>query len=177
MFNRKALYRGLAAALLCTASTSLYAETFTISLTGVIDLGEETFDNAYDLFADDVVSAVGTFTAASDFLTAASSTGMFSSIDINLNGTHFNLLSASAIPTVTFENGALFDLNYTSTAMPGLNSSGLFFDNINEVDTMVGTWTSASVTLVPEAETYAMMLAGLGLVGFMGLRRKQALAA
>jgi hypothetical protein len=27
---------------------------------------------------------------------------------------------------------------------------------------------------VPEAETYAMMLAGLGLVGFMVARRRQA---
>lgn len=33
--------------------------------------------------------------------------------------------------------------------------------------------TSMTVTAVPEAETYAMMLAGLGLVGFMVKRRKQ----
>jgi hypothetical protein len=29
-----------------------------------------------------------------------------------------------------------------------------------------------SVSAVPEPETYAMMLAGLGLMGFMGRRRK-----
>jgi hypothetical protein len=29
------------------------------------------------------------------------------------------------------------------------------------------------VTAVPEAETYAMLLAGLGLVGFIVRRRKQ----
>ena len=34
--------------------------------------------------------------------------------------------------------------------------------------------TSVSVTPVPEAKTYAMMLAGLGLVGFAARRRKQA---
>jgi hypothetical protein len=28
------------------------------------------------------------------------------------------------------------------------------------------------ITAVPEAETYAMMLAGLGLVGFMARRRR-----
>jgi hypothetical protein len=32
---------------------------------------------------------------------------------------------------------------------------------------------SATAQPVPEAETYAMMLAGLGLVGFMARRRKQ----
>jgi len=33
-------------------------------------------------------------------------------------------------------------------------------------------FTSSSVTAVPEPETYAMLLAGLGLVGFMARRRK-----
>ncbi len=37
-----------------------------------------------------------------------------------------------------------------------------------------GTWT---VTSVPEPETYAMMIAGLGLLGFLARRRKQQIAA
>ncbi len=32
-------------------------------------------------------------------------------------------------------------------------------------------YVTNSVVAVPEAETWAMMLAGLGLVGFMGRRR------
>jgi hypothetical protein len=39
------------------------------------------------------------------------------------------------------------------------------------------TITSWTVAAVPEPETYAMMLAGLGLLGFMGRRRKQNAAA
>ena len=34
-----------------------------------------------------------------------------------------------------------------------------------------------NIASVPEAETYAMMLAGLGLVGFMAKRRKQQVEA
>lgn len=180
MFNRTMLYRGVAAALLISASTSLHADIFSISLTGIVDLGEEfNPDNPYDynLSAGDSISAVGTFTAASDFLTAASSTGTFSSLSIDLNGTIFTLGNASATPTVTFHNGALFDFNYTSTAIPGFNSSGLYFDNINDFDSMIGTWTTAAVTPVPEAKTYAMMMAGLGLIGFMGMARKKSLQA
>ena len=36
---------------------------------------------------------------------------------------------------------------------------------------------ATSITAVPEPETYAMMLAGLGLLGFAARRRKQAQAA
>lgn len=36
------------------------------------------------------------------------------------------------------------------------------------------TMTGTAVTAVPEAETYAMLLAGLGLVGFAVRRRKVA---
>jgi hypothetical protein len=43
---------------------------------------------------------------------------------------------------------------------------------------MLGHWeANASVAAVPEAETYAMMLAGLGLVGFMGAARRKKLQA
>lgn len=176
MFNRNMLYRGVAAALLISASTSLHADIFSVSLTGVIDYEGV---NAYGLAAGESISAVGTFTAASDFLTAGSSTGSFSGLSIDLNGTIFTLLDASATPTITFQDGELFDFNYTSTAIPGFNSSGLFFDNIYYEfgPSMVGTWTTAAVALVPEAETYAMMLAGLGLVGFMGAARRKKLQA
>lgn len=37
-----------------------------------------------------------------------------------------------------------------------------------------GEWTVNGVAAVPEAETYAMMLAGLGLVGLVARRRKSA---
>lgn len=168
MFNRKTLYRSLAAALLISVSTNLYAETFSIALTGVVLIGDEIIPNGYGLTAGESIGAVGTFTAASDFLTAIKSTHTFTDLTINLNGTQFTLADASAAPTVTFLGGTFFGFGYVSTAMPGFNSSFLFFDN------RFGTWTGATVAVVPEAETYAMMLAGLGLVGFMVARRRKA---
>ena len=38
-------------------------------------------------------------------------------------------------------------------------------------------WATFAATPVPEPETYAMILAGLGLMGFMARRRKQNAAA
>jgi hypothetical protein len=169
MANRKTLYRSLAAALLISASTNLYAEIFSIALTGVVRIGDEIIPNDYGLTAGESISAVGTFTAPSDFLTAIQSTGTFTDLTIDLNGTQFTLADASAAPTVTFLGGTFFDFTYTSTAVPGFNSSFLFFDN------RFGAWTGATVAVVPEAETYAMMLAGLGLVGFMGAARRRSL--
>ena len=45
----------------------------------------------------------------------------------------------------------------------GYNDWNVGIDNIN----------FDQVAVVPEPETYAMLLAGLGLVGFMARRRKQ----
>jgi hypothetical protein len=51
---------------------------------------------------------------------------------------------------------------------PGLYSAvTLTFSN----DTAMG-FDNFSVTAVPEPETYALMLAGLGVVGFVARRRK-----
>jgi hypothetical protein len=181
MFKRNMICRSLAAALLVSASTNLYADLFSVSLVGDVLVGDETFATLFDygLTAGDTISAVGTVTAASGF-DVSGGTGTFVSLTIDLNGTLFTLADASNTPKVTFDgSGTLTDFFYTSAAIPGFNSSGEFFDNINGEKSMFGLWRveDAVVTPVPEAETYAMMLAGLGLVGFMGLRRKQALAA
>jgi hypothetical protein len=58
----------------------------------------------------------------------------------------------------TFKANGQTKLTFTATGTS--DSLGTSLDNI-------------SVTAVPEPETYAMMLAGLGLVGFAARRRKQ----
>lgn len=63
----------------------------------------------------------------------------------------------------------------------GAEPTGLFFDPndpnlayVNVQHPLSGNDTLVQISAVPEPETYAMMLAGLGLVGFMGRRRKAA---
>jgi hypothetical protein len=50
-------------------------------------------------------------------------------------------------------------------------STSLFFAGGYNAGHYIGL-DNVSVTAVPEPETYAMMLAGLGALGFMGRRRK-----
>lgn len=49
--------------------------------------------------------------------------------------------------------------------------------SLPDSDTQHPSWGSWHVTAVPEPETYAMLLAGLGLMGFMARRRQRNLAA
>lgn len=83
-----------------------------------------------------------------------------------------------------------FDAASTTLAFAGLTSAvtgqgGLYqIDLTNGSASLLGLFPTSSLLLaglttygiapVPEAETYAMMLAGLGLVGFAARRRKQA---
>ena len=74
--------------------------------------------------------------------------------------------SAANLPT-TMHSTLLFDTGNTSgpsllkfSSAPVANNSGAVIDNV-------------SVTAIPEPETYALMLAGIGFVGFMARRRKQ----
>ncbi|MDP2025599.1 alkaline phosphatase PhoX [Sulfuriferula sp.] len=68
---------------------------------------------------------------------------------------------------------------WASNGTPGSEFTGLFFDPTNPNVAYVniqhptsGVDRTMMITAVPEAETYAMMLAGLGLVGFAAARRK-----
>lgn len=78
----------------------------------------------------------------------------------NYNGTDFN--QGSPTVTGTWNSGTnAFDVRWSSVIIGGS------FNNF------IGTWTlQGTAAPVPEASTYGMMLAGLGLVGFAVRRRK-----
>lgn len=60
----------------------------------------------------------------------------------------------------------------------GLASGGViqYRDYINNSTNTAGSLTISAISAVPEPKTYAMLLAGLGLIGFKTLRRKQHLS-
>jgi hypothetical protein len=83
-------------------------------------------------------------------------------------------------------DGDLLDIGegvgrWASNGTPGSEFTGLYFDKFDPNKAYVniqhpgdGNDRTLMVAAVPEPETYAMMLAGLGLVGFMVRRRKAA---
>lgn len=184
MFNHKALCRGVVAALLISASTGLYAATTTYNYTfiGEVLSGDEWAANAYNLTVGETITAYGTFTVDSSYATSGGSVsfgaGSGNTMTIDLNGI---LISASddidyltGFPELTFTSGwTLSNFDYLKESAPSFNSAFLEFDDLGS---LFGQWqTNATVTAVPEAETYAMMLVGLGLVGFMGAARRKKL--
>jgi len=65
----------------------------------------------------------------------------------------------------------LINLGVISTELsPGPPSMPLYaFGSVHEVG-----WLSVTVTAIPEPKTYALMLTGLGIMGFIGRRRRKA---
>ena len=80
------------------------------------------------------------------------------------NGTNFNQGTPTA--TGTYDaNAGTFSIGWASTVVGG------------PFDGQTGNWTlQGNVAAVPEASTYGMMLAGLGLVGGMVARRRKIMA-
>jgi hypothetical protein len=179
MLNRNTLCHAVAAALLISASTGAHAvqTTYDYVITGDIQVGAETGPNSFGLVAGDMITAYGTFTVDDSYVTNGGivSFEAFSgnTMTIDLNGTLLDASDAGS-PTIYFASGwTVFDFAYDKLSSPIFYSSFTQFDN---TDMLYGEWqTAASVTAVPEAETYAMMLAGLGLVGLMGAARKKSL--
>ena len=72
----------------------------------------------------------------------------------------------------SFDNGTTFFLIGTSySGIAAANTLNLYYFDSNNGDN-TGSIV-VDVTAVPEPESYAMMLAGLGLMGLVGRRRKQ----
>ncbi len=132
----------------------------------IVDVADNQFmafgggDSAYTAFG---VSTGGAYTLSFDYegsgfwalfnqdTTSFVSTGPL----VQFNGT------GSESTVLNLNGGDNYKLYFGSAGagLPGM-TSGMHLDNV-------------SVSAVPEPETYAMLVAGLGMLGFMGRRRQQ----
>lgn len=123
----------------------------------------------YALFADtNQLYQNLTFAAGSyDVFFFAKGTGTASVFGYNVNSNAYDLLVQ---PAVNVASGSFTSYSY------GLNvgtstSYRLFFSNTGS-DGDMGLDKVVITSAVPEPETYAMLIAGLGMVGFMARRRQ-----
>lgn len=148
--------------------------TYNYTILGDVIIGDETFTNAWNLTAGDVISATGTFTA--DLGTIGSETGtvVFALGDtmlIDLLGgqylTHANDIGGLSL---SFSGGALTDFSFLSSS-PDFNSNFTSFDDFS---LLYGEWqTNATLAVVPLPAAAWLFGAGLMGLGAIGRRRVQ----
>ncbi|MFG6439591.1 FxDxF family PEP-CTERM protein [Roseateles sp. LKC17W] len=130
----------------------------------------DTFGGAHDSF--ETVTEAGI--AAPFFETYAFTLGSTSNVQVTFAS--FNVLGAVGLykaggtPVDSFAVGG--------TQFSGSDSwtlaAGSYFYGVSGTGTAVGSYTlTSTVAAVPEPETYALLAAGLGIVGFVASRRRR----
>jgi hypothetical protein len=140
--------------------------------------GTGATDQVNAFFAPSAVGAAGGGIAP--VFTGSLVNGNVSSIDMrsffaNWGGTNFNQGDTSFFDV----SGLVTNLTMSNCGVAGCDWSMSWKSKIvgGPFDTQTGTWgLSGTIAAVPEASTYGMMLAGLGLVGFAARRRTRRIA-
>lgn len=125
-----------------------------------IDLDGSTYRAG--VFSNSVHLAAGTYTLSFDIAGNMRGAGS-DTVDINFGTSSQTLVvgQSDALSTKTLSFTAAVDGQYTfSFHNHGGDNQGALLDNV-------------SIAAVPEPETYAMLLAGLGALGFVARRRRQ----
>ena len=147
------------------ASTGALANDVSNDITG---LGGTTFFGAlhtdsFDFTDVFTFNMTGPVTANTSLITIGSGLQNIDFLTADLNGTPLTLS-----PNGFIETGSLGDFNFTGPLVLTVTGHSAAAG---------GTFASYSGTMnvsaIPEPETYAMLLAGLGLIGFMARRRKE----
>jgi PEP-CTERM motif len=168
------IFKSMLIAVLFSVVLPAQAAVQNYSFSGVLDSGDyvgESFAGAFS-FDDATIDASGLDIAN------------LLSFDISLLGTNYDLTHVLGTPDVSFQDGSLLglSLNFDTTTpqigftfIPGsLDTSDAFvaYDTSSFGISGTGNVSYVLTAPIPEPETYAMLLAGLGLVGFMGAKRK-----
>ncbi|MDH3209544.1 MAG: FxDxF family PEP-CTERM protein [Burkholderiaceae bacterium] len=130
------------------------------------------------------------FEFASQTVNASGGGGLGSGdmITFTLSGSPLNVLTATALSNHPFSGAtvelwadggvtAIDSFSYAgSKTFAPVGSGDYFYKVLGDFPAMGGSYTyylASSVAVVPEPETYALMLAGLGALGFIARRRSQ----
>ena len=157
---------GIASALACGSSLAANGtETFASTAGGAEVFGSATIGGAGLAFTD-----VITF----DGLLAS----QLYEVSLDFSGTNFGAgasatLTGASSSTVNIDTFSKFVFVYLEAT--ALSSGSGFQLTISAPNASLGSQYTGTLTasLVPEPETYAMMLAGIGVVGFVAARRRR----
>ena len=142
------------------------------------DTGYSTAAHHVALFSADGVKLADTIVDASDALSGHFRYSPISAVTLTA-GTSYRVVGASAgdyffYDAVNFSSHP--GITYLGNVYSGLSGSTALFDLVPQGggDTLNGDWgPTLSVSPVPEPSTYALLLAGLGLMGVMRNVRRE----
>lgn len=162
------------ATLLCAAVPAAQAATYSFS--GMMDSGSLIGESFTGNFSFDDLGLTGVDLEIRSL----------NSLSLNILGNTYTLGNADSMPDVSFLNGSFLGLSYSVTTntlgfsvIPGFSDTSdafVAYDKLSGGNIVDGQSGYGSIVYlpVPEPETYAMLLAGLGLMGVVARRRSQA---
>lgn len=171
----KPLILATALALSAFTATSSYAANYTV------ELGGPSAVNSYSANYGALLTVAGAFADTFTFTPSISGWSKGSLVTTSFNhhdNIHFTSATLNDVPFDLGSAGPNNEFGFTSVVFSNapiiIKVFGIAAPAL-AAGTVVAAAYSGTLTVsaIPEPETYAMMLAGLGLVGFMARRRKK----